>query len=107
MLLAAYASTGLAVAGLHAWLLRRDSRSTFHRHALTVALWGGAPAALLQRLSGDTSAQLVARTQPVKLAALEGQFESERGAPLRLGGIPDAAARQTRWAIEVPKGLSL
>ena len=107
MLLAAYASTGLAVAGLHAWLLRRDSRSTFHRHALTVALWVGAPAALLQPLSGDISAQLVARTQPVKLAALEGQFESERGAPLRLGGIPDEGARQTRWAIEIPRGLSL
>ena len=67
----------------------------------------GAPAALLQPLSGDISAQLVARTQPVKLAALEGQFESERGAPLRLGGIPDEAARQTRWAIEIPRGLSL
>ena len=107
MLLAAYASTGLAVAGLHAWLLRRDSSSTFHRHALTVALWVGVPAALLQPLSGDISAQLVARTQPVKLAALEGQFESERGAPLRLGGIPDEAARQTRWAIEIPRGLSL
>jgi cytochrome bd ubiquinol oxidase subunit I len=107
MLLAAYASTGLAVAGVHAWLLRRDSSSTFHRHALAVALCVGAPAALLQPLSGDISARLVARTQPVKLAALEGQFETERGAPLRLGGIPDEAARQTRWAIEVPRGLSL
>ena len=107
MLLAAYASTGLAVAGVHAWLLRRDPRSTFHRHALAVALCVGAPAALLQPLSGDISARLVARTQPVKLAALEGQFGSERGAPLRLGGIPDEAARQTRWAIEIPKGLSL
>ena len=107
MLLAAYASTGLAVAGVHAWLLRRDSSSIFHRHALTVALCVGAPAALLQPLSGDISARLVARTQPVKLAALEGQFGSERGAPLRLGGIPDEAARQTRWAIEIPQGLSL
>jgi cytochrome d ubiquinol oxidase subunit I len=107
MVLAAYASTGLAVAGVHAWLLRRDSSSTFHRHALAVALCVGAPAALLQPLSGDISARLVARTQPVKLAALEGQFETERGAPLRLGGIPDEAARQTRWAIEVPRGLSL
>jgi cytochrome d ubiquinol oxidase subunit I len=107
MLLAAYASTGLAVAGIHAWLRRRDSTSTFHRHALAVALCVGAPAALLQPLSGDISARLVAQTQPVKLAALEGQFESERGAPLRLGGVPDEAARQTRWAIEVPKGLSL
>src|SRR5262245_28526314 len=106
-LLAAYASTGLAVAGIHAWLLRRDSRSTFHRHALTVALWVGVPAALLQPLSGDVSARLVARTQPVKQAPLEGQFETGRGAPLRLGGIPDEAARQTRWAIEIPRGLSV
>src|SRR5438876_9720063 len=42
MLLAAYTSTGLAVAGIHAWLLRRDSSSTFHRHALTIALCVGA-----------------------------------------------------------------
>ena len=106
MLLAAYTSTGLAVAGIHAWLLRRDSSSTFHRHALTIALCVGAPAALLQPLSGDISAQLVARTQPAKLAAMEGQFATERGAPLRLGGFPDEAARQTRWAIEIPNGLS-
>ncbi len=107
MLLAAYASTGLAVAGMHAWLLRRDAQSRFHRYALAVALCVGAPAALLQPLSGDLSARLVARTQPVKLAALEGQFATTRGAPLRLGGLPDAAAHETRWAIEIPRGLSL
>src|SRR5512145_2822340 len=46
MLLAAYAATGLAVAGMHAWLLRRDAGSAFHRHALAIALWVGVPAAL-------------------------------------------------------------
>jgi cytochrome d ubiquinol oxidase subunit I len=107
MLLAAYASTGLAVAGIHAWLLRRHPASIFHSVALTVALSVGAPAALLQPLSGDISARLVARTQPVKLASLEGQFDTERGAPLRLGGLPDEDARETRWAIEIPRGLSL
>jgi cytochrome d ubiquinol oxidase subunit I len=38
---------------------------------------------------------------------MEGQFETEDGAPLRIGGIPDVASRTTRYAIEVPKGLSL
>ena len=47
-----------------------------------------ARAALLQPLSGDFSARQVAQTQPVKLAALEGQFRTERGAPLRIGGLP-------------------
>jgi cytochrome d ubiquinol oxidase subunit I len=107
MLLAAYAATGLAVAGMHAWLLRRDASSAFHRHALAIALLVGVPAALLQPLSGDLCARLVASTQPVKLAALEGQFETESGAPLRIGGLPDERARVTRGALEIPRGLSL
>jgi len=107
MLLAAYASTGLAVAGIHALMLLRRSRSEFHRHALAVALCVGVPAAILQPIAGDFEARVVARTQPVKLAALEGQFATEHGAPLRIGGWPDASAQRTRFAIEIPRGLSL
>src|SRR4029077_10500031 len=70
MLLAAYAATGLAVAGVHALLLLRDGTSGFHRRALGIALLVGAPAAVLQPISGDISARVVALTQPVKLAAL-------------------------------------
>lgn len=107
MLLAAYASTGLAVAGIHAFMMLRGGATRFHRRALTIALLVGAPAAVLQPVSGDLSARVVAETQPVKLAALEGQWETERGAPLRIGGIPDETAEVTRWAIEIPKLLSL
>ena len=38
----------------------------------------------------------------MKLAALEGQFRTEAGAPLRIGGLPDEATRTTRYAIEIP-----
>jgi cytochrome d ubiquinol oxidase subunit I len=107
MLLAAYAATGIAVAGVHAWALMRDRGSVFHRRALGVALIVGAPAAVLQPFSGDISARVVAVTQPVKLAALEGQWETMRGAPLRIGGLPDADREVTRWALEIPDGLSL
>jgi len=107
MVLASYAATGLAVAGVHAWMLRRGATRDFHRRALIVALWVGAPAALLQPLSGDISARLVASYQPAKLAALEGQFLTERGAPLRIGGWPDARSATTRYALEIPHGLSL
>ena len=107
MVLAAYAATGLAVAGVHAIMLLRNSTRPFHRAALTAALAVGAPAAVLQPISGDLSARVVARTQPVKLAALEGQFDTENGAPLRIGGWPDVDARHTRFAIEIPRGLSL
>jgi len=107
MLLAAYAATGMAVAGVHALMLLRGAARDFHRRALTIALLVGAPAAVLQPLSGDVSARVVATTQPVKLAALEGQWATERGAPLRIGGWPDAVREETRWALEIPYGLSL
>ena len=107
MTLAAYAATGFGVAGVHAWMLLKDPASTFHRRALRIALLVGVPAALLQPVSGDLSARFVARFQPIKLAAMEGQFRTEAGAPLRIGGWPDEAARTTRLALEVPYGLSL
>jgi cytochrome bd ubiquinol oxidase subunit I len=107
MTLAAYASTGLVVAGIHAYGLLRQPGNAFHRRAVAVALLIGAPAAVLQPVSGDLAARMVARYQPVKLAAMEGQFETERGAPLRLGGWPDEEAGQTRYAIEIPYLLSL
>jgi cytochrome d ubiquinol oxidase subunit I len=107
MTLAAFAATGLAVAGIHAFLLLRRPGDPFHRRALGVALLVGAPAAILQPISGDISARYVAKWQPAKLAAMEGHFSTERGAPLHIGGIPDERTRTTRWSIEIPKGLSL
>ncbi len=107
VLLSCYAATGFAVAGIHAAFLRRAPLDPFHRAALRVVLPVACAAALLQPLSGDLSARRIAVTQPVKLAALEGHFRTERRAPLRLGGWPDAAAGETRWALELPAGLSL
>ena len=52
------------------------------------------------------SARWVAENQPVKFAALEGQFQTERHAGLRIGGIPDPGARKTRYALEIPGLLS-
>ncbi len=107
MTIAAYAATGFGVAGIHAFMLLRDRANGFHRRALAVALLVGAPAAVLQPLSGDLSAHFVAQQQPAKLAALEGLFETTRGAPLTIGGIPDVEARRMRFGIRVPNALSL
>jgi cytochrome bd ubiquinol oxidase subunit I len=107
MLLAAYAAVGFAVAGIHAFLLLRDRRNIFHRHALAIALAVGASGAILQPVSGDLLGQMLARYQPVKLAAMEGQFKTEQGAPLRIGGMPDEKSATTPHAIEIPYGLSL
>ncbi|HEX6125281.1 MAG TPA: cytochrome ubiquinol oxidase subunit I [Pyrinomonadaceae bacterium] len=107
MTLAAYAATGFAVAGIHAFMLLRRPHNRFHQLALSIALVVGGVTVILQPLSGDLLAKAVARNQPVKLAALEGQFETESGAPLRIGGIPDVENGTTRYAIEVPYALSI
>ncbi|MGE5189148.1 MAG: cytochrome ubiquinol oxidase subunit I [Gemmatimonadota bacterium] len=107
MTLAAFAASGFAVAGIHAYMLLRDGGNPFHRRALAIALAIGGTAALLQPVSGDLSARFVARSQPAKLAAMEALFRTERGAPLRIGGIPDTERERTRYAIEIPKALSL
>jgi cytochrome d ubiquinol oxidase subunit I len=107
MTLAAYTATGFVVAGIHALLLLREPMNAFHRRALTIGLLVGAPAALLQPISGDISAENVTHTQPAKLAAMEALWETRAAAPMTLGGWPDMEKRETKWGIEIPYGLSL
>lgn len=106
MTLASYAATGFAVGGIHAILLLLDRQNAFHRRALAIALLVGAPAAVLQPISGDLSARAVAENQPAKLAAMESHFETARRVPLVIGGIPDPDRQETRYAVRIPGGLS-
>jgi cytochrome d ubiquinol oxidase subunit I len=107
MIIAAYAATAFAVAGIHAFMLKRDRTNRFHKAALGIALAVGGVSAILQPLTGDLIAKTVAKTQPVKLAAFEGQFQTEQAAPLRIGGIPNETRGETRYAIELPYALSI
>jgi cytochrome d ubiquinol oxidase subunit I len=107
MTLASYAATGFGVAGIHAFMLLKHPGNGFHRRAMTIALVVGAPAALLLPLSGDINGRFIARYQPAKLAAAEGLFTTQAGAPAWIGGIPDVDTRTTRYGIEIPRLLSL
>jgi cytochrome d ubiquinol oxidase subunit I len=105
-LLASYQATAFAMLGIHALVLLRRPQSAFHQKALQVAFPLACLCAIVQPLVGDRSAKQAAQHQPVKLAALEGQFTTQRAAPLRVGGFPDAEVGETRWALEIPGGLS-
>jgi cytochrome bd ubiquinol oxidase subunit I len=108
--LSTYQAVGFATAGVYAWALlrrRRPARAHYNRLAVLISMVLGGSAAAAQPVLGDFLARRAHEAQPAKLAALEGQFETERGAPLRIGGWPDPDARETRWAIEIPKALSL
>src|SRR5438045_2100857 len=60
MTLAAYVATGFVVTGVHAFFLRRDRRSAFHRRALGIALTVGGLGLPLQFVSGDLLTRVVA-----------------------------------------------
>ena len=88
MLLAAYMATALAVAGVHAWALLRGRDAELHRRALGIALAILIPTALAQPVVGHWAGQVVAREQPMKLAAMEQLVKTQRGAALHIGPVP-------------------
>ncbi|MGD2169246.1 MAG: cytochrome ubiquinol oxidase subunit I [Chlamydiota bacterium] len=61
---------------------------------------------LLQLVSGDSSARLVAKHQPAKLAAFEGVFTTEPYTPISVVGWVDKAKEKV-YSIKIPAGLSL
>lgn len=107
MTLAAYTATAFGLAGIYAFGYLRGRRDAYHTSALKMLVAFGLILSISQAISGDISARWVAENQPVKFAALEGQFETETGAAFTIGGWPDPEARETRWGIEIPGMLSL
>ena len=76
---------------------------TFLRVGVTV----GILAALLQLApTGDMQGKLVTEYQPTTLAAMEGLFESQNGAPLAILGQPDVPKRTLDNPLVVPNMLS-
>ncbi len=106
MIIAAFVATSFAVAGIHAILFLRNKKNLLHKKAIIIALSFGSVFALAQPLSGDYSAKDVAKRQPIKLAAMEGKFKTEKGAGLTIGGIPNEKTRTTSLGIQIPKLLS-
>jgi cytochrome d ubiquinol oxidase subunit I len=104
MYLAGFIVTGFLVAGAYAVGRLRGRWGRYERIALTIPLTVAALAAPVQVLVGDWAAREVAKTQPTKLAALEGLGHTERGAPLHLlGWYRDG---EVKFGIPIAKGLS-
>jgi cytochrome d ubiquinol oxidase subunit I len=107
MVLAAYLTTAFAVGAVGAWHLLRDAYGAEARKMFSMAMWMAAVVAPIQLLVGDQHGLNTLEHQPAKIAAMEGHFETQRGAPLYLFGIPDMAAAETKYAVGIPKLGSL
>jgi cytochrome bd ubiquinol oxidase subunit I len=106
MLLAAYCSVGFAVLGIHAWSLWRRGYNRFHAAALRLTLPMLLVVTPLQIVTGDLAGKHIAEHQPSKLAAAEAVWETERGAPLLIGGIPLNGGREVIFGLYIPRLLS-
>jgi cytochrome bd ubiquinol oxidase subunit I len=105
MYLAGFIVTGFVMAGAYAIGHLRGRWGRYERIALTIPLTVAALASPVQLLVGDWAAREVAKTQPTKLAALEGLGHTQKGAPLHLLGWYSGG--DVKYGIPVPKGLSL
>jgi cytochrome d ubiquinol oxidase subunit I len=95
------------VLGVSAWMVLKKKHGEFAQQSLKSALVPAMIAILFVMAVGHPHAVQVAETQPAKLAAFEGLWETQAGAPALLFGIPNSKKEQTDFAIGIPNGLSL
>lgn len=107
MVIASLLSASLIVAGVNALYLRQKKHQAFARVGFSFAMWSLLILAPTQVLIGDFHGLNVAEHQPVKLAAMEGIWETERGAPLRIFAVPNSETEQNDFEFSIPKLASL
>jgi cytochrome bd ubiquinol oxidase subunit I len=106
--IASYLTTALTVGGVGAWNLLKDRTNPHARVMFSMAMWMAALVAPVQILAGDTQGLNTLEYQPVKVLAMEGDFDpSPSGAPLVLFGLPSNEDEVVHDRIEIPKLGSL
>jgi cytochrome d ubiquinol oxidase subunit I len=107
MLLASGLTVAFLIAGVSAWQVLKGKANVATPKVLRTGLTLGAVLIPVQILVGDLHGLNTLEHQPQKVAAMEGVWRTERGAPLLLFAWPDEAARENRFEIGIPKGASL
>lgn len=101
----AFLAGAFLVISVHAFYALRGRYVELSRKAIGIALGVAMISSLAQLFTGHMSAEGVAKNQPVKLAALEGHFDSLGGADMYILGWVDKAKQEVH-GIGIPGGLS-
>ncbi len=107
MLLASGLTCAFLLIGLSAWQVLRGVGQRSAPRVMRVGLTLAAVLIPVQIFVGDAHGLNTLEHQPAKIAAMEGVWETERGAPLLLFAVPDTAERKNHFEIAIPKGASL
>jgi cytochrome d ubiquinol oxidase subunit I len=94
------------VMSISAWYILKDRHVEFARKSFSGGLLLATVFSVAQLFSGHLQAENVAEHQPAKLAAFEGQYKTESGAPLYLFGWPDDATETVKYGVGIPGMLS-
>jgi cytochrome bd ubiquinol oxidase subunit I len=95
------------MAAVGAFYLLGDHCHSYGRTFVKTGVLVGTIAAVLQLApTGDMQGKMISEFQPVTLAAMEGLFTSQEGAPLTILGQPDVEKRRIDNPMEVPNMLS-
>jgi cytochrome d ubiquinol oxidase subunit I len=107
MVVASYLTTAFVVGGVSAYYLYRRRHVPQARVMFGMAMIMAIFVAPLQPFIGDQHGLNTLKYQPAKVSAMEGAWETERGAPLRLFAWPDQAEGRNEYVLEIPKLSSL
>jgi len=103
MLLASALTCAFLLTGLSAWQVLKGVASLAAPRVMRVGLTLAAALIPVQVVVGDLHGLNTLAHQPQKIAAMEGVWQTERGAPLLLFAMPDERLRENRYAVAIPK----
>ena len=103
MLIASGLTVAFMLAGISAFRWLKQDRSADVMAALKTGIYVAAVLIPLQIVVGDLHGLNTLKHQPAKIAAMEGIWETQRGAPAVLFAWPDAAAQSNKYEIAIPK----
>lgn len=107
MLVSAYLTTGFVIAGISAFYLLKQKHADFAKICFSFCLWAIVILIPVQIFIGDQVGLRVHDYQPIKTAAIEGIWNTQKGAPLLLFAYPDQEQQKNLFAIKIPHGASL
>ncbi|HEY8706698.1 MAG TPA: cytochrome ubiquinol oxidase subunit I, partial [Burkholderiaceae bacterium] len=107
MVLASALTCAFLITGLSAWRVLRGVGQRSAPRVMRVGLTLAALVIPVQIFVGDAHGLNTLAHQPAKIAAMEGLWNTERGAPLLLFAIPNAAQHTNHDEIGIPKLASL
>jgi cytochrome d ubiquinol oxidase subunit I len=107
MMMACFVTVAFLISGISAYRWLSQDRSPEVLASLRTGIVMAAVLVPAQIVLGDLHGLNTFKHQPAKLAAMEGIWETQRGAPAVLFGLPDEKARENKFEISIPKLASV